>query len=116
MISKINNTFVDNAEELNIVMPIYVSLEYSYNYSMTWGSVWNYYIDKVNDCANENNDTINYRTSNNKIIKSKSFGYKTKITGRTPDDDDILDTEVVGTLKYLNNFWDFLICFCLTVK
>ena len=66
--------------------------------------MWNYYIDEVNDCANENNDTINYRTNNNKIIKSKSFGYKTKIIGRTPDDDNILDTEVVVTLKYLNNF------------
>ena len=32
-ISKINNTFVDNAEDLDIVMPIYNLLENSHNYS-----------------------------------------------------------------------------------
>ena len=30
-ISKINNTFIDNAEDLDVVMPIYNSLEYSDN-------------------------------------------------------------------------------------
>ena len=34
-ISKINNTFIDNAEDLDIVMPMYNLLEYSDNYSMT---------------------------------------------------------------------------------
>ena len=34
-ISKTNNTFIDNAEDLNIVMPIYNLLEYSDNCSMT---------------------------------------------------------------------------------
>ena len=34
-ISKINNTLIDNAEDLNIVMPTYNLLEYSHNYSMT---------------------------------------------------------------------------------
>ena len=40
--SKINNTFVDNAKDLDIVMPMYNLLEYSDNYSMTSGSLWNY--------------------------------------------------------------------------
>ena len=34
-LSKINNTFIDNAEDLGIVMPMYNPLEYSDNYSMT---------------------------------------------------------------------------------
>ena len=34
-ISKVNNTFVDNTEDLSIVMPIYNLLKYSDNYSMT---------------------------------------------------------------------------------
>ena len=34
-ISKINNTFIDNAEDLDIVMPMYNPLQYSDNYSMT---------------------------------------------------------------------------------
>ena len=41
-ISKINNTFVANAEDLDIVMPMYNLLEYRYNYSITSGSLWNY--------------------------------------------------------------------------
>ena len=40
---KINNTFIDNAEDPDIVMPMYNLLEYSENYSMTSGSLWNYY-------------------------------------------------------------------------
>ena len=38
-ISKINNTFIDNAEDLDIVMPIYNLLEYSDKYSMTLESL-----------------------------------------------------------------------------
>ena len=33
-ISKINSTLIDNAEDLNIVMPMYKLLEQSQNYSM----------------------------------------------------------------------------------
>ena len=34
-ISKINNTFIYNAEDLDTVMPMFNLLEYSDNYSMT---------------------------------------------------------------------------------
>ena len=64
-------------EYLDIFMPIYNLLEYSDNYSMTSGSLWNYYIDEENDVANENNDAGNYRINNNKTIISKSFEHKT---------------------------------------
>ena len=37
-ISKVNNTFIDNAEDLDTVMPMYNLLEYSKNYSETTGS------------------------------------------------------------------------------
>ena len=35
IISKVNNTLIDNTEDLNIVMTMYNLLEYSNNYSMT---------------------------------------------------------------------------------
>ena len=35
-------------------MPVYNLLEYSENYSMTSGILWNYYKDKANDDVNEN--------------------------------------------------------------
>ena len=53
-ISKISNTFIDNAENLDIVMLMYNFLEYSDNYSMKSKRLLNYYRDKVNDSANEN--------------------------------------------------------------
>ena len=34
-ISKVNNTLIDNAQDLDIVMPMYNLLEYSKNYSKT---------------------------------------------------------------------------------
>ena len=48
-ISKINSTLIDNAEDLDIVMPMYNLLKFSQNYSMTSGSLWNYYRDEIDD-------------------------------------------------------------------
>ena len=41
-ISKISNTQIDNAEYIDIVMPMYNLIEYSDNYSKTSGSLWQY--------------------------------------------------------------------------
>ena len=41
-ISKINNTQIDNAEYIDIVMPMYNLIEYSDNYSKTSGSLRQY--------------------------------------------------------------------------
>ena len=91
--SKINDTFVDNAEDLYIVMPLYNLLEYNDNYSMPSWSLRIYYRDEINDDENEldNND----RRNNNKTIKSKSFEYKTKIIEGSPNNSNILDAEIV---------------------
>ena len=42
MHAKMNNTFIDTAEDLGIVMPMHNLLEYSDNYSMKLRSLWNY--------------------------------------------------------------------------
>ena len=101
-ISKFNNTFIDNAEDLDTAMPMHGLLECSDEYSVTSGSLRNHYRNEVNYAANENNAN-NYRINNNKTVASKSFTYKTKIIGSTPDDDNTLDTEVAVPLKYLSN-------------
>ena len=49
-------------------MPMYNLLEYSNNCSMTSGSLWNFYRDKITDDANEDNATNN-RINNNKTMK-----------------------------------------------
>ena len=47
VVSKINNIFIDNAEDLDIVMPMNNLLECSDNYSVTSGSSWNYYRGQI---------------------------------------------------------------------
>ena len=61
-ISRINNTEIDNAKDIDIVMPMYNSIEYSNNYSKTSGSLWQYYKDDPN----------------NNLTDSKSCKYKVK--------------------------------------
>ena len=70
---------------------------------MTSGSSWNYYRDEINEDANEN-DNKDDMLNNNKKITSKSFKYKTKLIGSTPNNNNILDAEVVVPLKYLSIF------------
>ena len=40
-----NDTEIDNAQDIDIVMPMYNLIEYSDNYSKTSGILWKYYKD-----------------------------------------------------------------------
>ena len=60
-------------------MSMYNLLEYINSYSMTSGTLWNYYKDEVNDFTNEINDAKNFRINKNTTTTSKSFEYKTKL-------------------------------------
>ena len=88
-ISRINNTGIDNAHDIDIVMPMYNLIEYSDNYSKTSGSLWQYYKDDPND----------------NLTDSKSFQSKLKITGKTPAAGNTKDIEIIVPLKYFSNFW-----------
>ena len=102
-ISKINNTLIDNAEDLDIVMPIYNLIEYSKNYLKTSGSLWNYYTDEQSCGMRGENNNVNYS-----VEDLKSFDYKTKITGKLKDIDRMKDVEFSVPLKHLSNFWKTL--------
>ena len=93
-ISRINNTDIDNAKDIDIVMPMYNLIEYSDSYSKTSGSLWQYYKDEPND----------------NITQFESFKSKIKITGKTPAAGNTKDVEIIITLKYLKNFWKTLEC------
>ena len=97
-------TITSNSKDLDIVIPMLNILEYSFNYSMTSGHLWNYYRDEINDDANENNAACN-KINNSKTTTNKPFEYKTKLIGRMPNKNNILDAKVVVPLKYLINFW-----------
>ena len=78
-------------------MSMYNLLEYNDNYSMTSGSLWNYYRNEVNDDANK--IVANYRINNNKTTISRSFEYKTKVIKRTPANNNIFNTIIFGDLS-----------------
>ena len=63
-------------------MPMYNLIEYSYNYSKTSGSLWQYYKDDPND----------------NLTNSESFKSKVKITGKTPNNRNIKDLEIIVLL------------------
>ena len=88
-ISRINNTDIDNAQDIDIAMEMYNLIEYSDNYSKTSGSLLQYYKDDPND----------------NIKQSESFKSKIKITGKTHTAGNTKDVEINVTLKYLSNFW-----------
>ena len=96
-ISEINNTQIDNAKDIDIVMPMYNLIEYSDNYAKTTGSLWQYCKDIP---ARNNNNEINHFTEGN---LTDSFNFKVKITGQTGND-GTKDVEIIVPLKYLSNF------------
>ena len=97
-ISKINNTDIDNAKYIDIVMPMYNLIEYSDNYSKTSGSLWQYYKDIP--AVDNDGDIVNFNEAN----AIDSFNFKAKITGQTNDDGEINGVEIMVPLKYLSNF------------
>ena len=82
-ISKINNVLIDNAEDLDIVMPMYNLLEYSRNYRKTTGRFWNYYRDEPNDPPLNYDDPLTIKYNADPITNSESFKCKNSITGKT---------------------------------
>ena len=99
-ISKINNAQVDNAKDIDIVMPMYNLIEYSDNYAKTTGTLWQCLRDEPNDV----------------LRNSESFKSKIKITGKIPLNDNEKDVEVMVPLEYLSNFWRTLEMSLLIVK
>ena len=98
-ILKINNTLLNDAEDLDVVMTMYNLLKYSKNYSKTTGSFWNYYRDEPNSSLGGADSNIKY------LIKdSKFFDYKTSITGKLESNNTEREAEIIVPLKYLSNF------------
>ena len=119
-ISKINNTLIDDAEDLDVVMALYNLLEYSKNQRQATGSLWNYYRDELSDDTNDNNSL------NKNVFNSESFKYKASITGSTYNivarinnaEGNVVNSpaydanksgkkevEIAVPLKYQSNFW-----------
>ena len=97
-ISEINNSQIDNAKDIDIVMAMYNLIEYSDNYAKTTGSLWQYCKDIP--ARNANGENIVFDVNNT----TDSFKFKAKIAGQTGNG-GTKDVEIMVPLKYLSNFW-----------
>ena len=57
-ISKINGVKIDNAEDLDDVIPMYNLFEYGKNYRKTTGRLWNYYRDEPSNPLSSNSESF----------------------------------------------------------
>ena len=97
----INSTLIDNAEVLDIVMPLCNLNEYSKHYLKTQGRLWIYYRDEPNSGAV---GKINYS-----IKDSKSLAYEASIKGNLEGYYiEVEGVEIIVPLKYSTNFWTIL--------
>ena len=85
-ITEINNTQVDNAQCLDITMPMYNLLQYSKNYVETVGELYQFKKDTGGAIAN-----------NDASFEGRSV-WATNAAGS-------VDVEISVPLKYLSNFW-----------
>ena len=108
-ITRINGELIEDADDLDIVMPMYNLLKYSKNYRKTTGSLYNYYRDEL---TNDSNDNF----ANRNVVNSEAFKYKNKITGNIYNLDagaqgydvnknGMEEAELAIPLKYLGNIW-----------
>ena len=66
--TEIDGTLVDEADFINITMPMYNLIEYSDNYSDTSGSLWDFKRDEIDNNADVTNDN-----------NASSFKYKASL-------------------------------------
>ena len=83
--SDIKNVEIDYCQDIDIIMPKHNLIEYSDNYAKTSGSLWQYYRDEPDD----------------NLADSQSFNSKIKIIGKTPNNGNEKDVEIMVPLKYL---------------
>ena len=98
-ISKINGIQIDNAEDLDVVMPINNFLEYSMNYRKTTESLWKYYRDEAINPLSSNSESFKYKTS----IKGNTYNLHVGDTGYDATKVGKNETEVVIPLKHLSD-------------
>ena len=90
--TEINETFIDEAEHINIAMPMYNLIVYTDNYSDTSGSLWGFKRDEIEGNVDL---TVDNHIPNN----STSFKYKSSIIRNRNS------VKIAVPLKYSSNLW-----------
>ena len=98
-ITHINDEHVDNADNLDLIMPIYNLIEYSDNYSDTSGRLWQFKRDEqgmnIGDLADTNVDNSSSFKCKSSFFRSLTDAYNGVFK----------DLKIAVPLKYLSNFW-----------
>ena len=102
-ISRINDTQIDDAQYVDVVMPSYNLIEYSDSYSKTSGILFQYFRDVP--AIDNDGDVTDFTEAN----VTDLLNLKTKLTGQTGDS-GTKNVEIMVPAKYLCNFWRFLKC------
>ena len=95
--SEINNTHVDSAKDIDVLMLMYNLIEYSDNYSKRSGRLWQYC--RETPAVNNSGVIIAFSAAN----VTDLFNFKGEIIGQT-DDNCTNNVEIIVPIKYLSNF------------
>ena len=93
--SEINNTQIDNAKYIDVVINMHNLIEYSEDCSQISGRLWQYYRDQPN--LNDDGNIIDFPVNDNTSLSIK----QKNTTGRAENDGM---KKVKISLKYLNSF------------
>ena len=97
-----SNHHQDDAEVLDLVMPMYNLIEHSSNYSKTTGSLW---FCSKDEATSFNADIDNFKWDYDNL---RSFKYKVKLLENTEVDGGhgiLRNATIAYSLKYLSDFW-----------
>ena len=91
-ISEINNTQIDNAKDIEIVIPMYNLIGYSDNYLTKSVNLWQYCKDAP--AVNNNGNIVEFNGTN----ATDSFNFKAKITVQTDNNGRINNVKIIVPL------------------
>ena len=97
-INTITNMQVDDAQHIDVVMPMYNLIEYSDNYLKTSGNLRQFYRDVP--AVDDNSEIVDFNVGN---ATTRLFNLKVKLAGQAAND-GTKDVEIMVPLKYLSNF------------
>ena len=96
-ISEINNAQVDNAKDLDVMMPMYDLIKHSDDYSKTSGNLWQYH--RYEPDLDNNGNIVSF------LGNSALFKFEVKLTEKSHAAGNTKDVKIAVLLKYSSNFW-----------
>ena len=98
-VAKFDGTTIDDTEDLDLVMPMYILIEYNSNYPETTGRLWFYSKDGATDF---NNNIANTHDFNYFTYQAKLFGNTAAQPNLNNASQILKNAAIVVSLKYLS--------------